>query len=323
DLETDDFFEATVTQPLIDQSMNFVVFEIRMNQSEVAWVVDKGLYKREVVQGWTTSEPPPEMPFDSIETKAAWRIIPDDMPEAQKERYYRRKSTIVLSPEHVEGSTSTDPVCLERTLGLIGLHINHNGLWSTFEQVDNVKAVDGYGPTLYNADCQDCEVNQPPKHPDGTPVAPAEYKWTQTGASASLYAGFQNVPSQIQRTPNQEEANPKLNDFFRNQVLAGTVWQHYHLITTNWVELPPVSQPNPALNTSLEPYLPGNTKFQQACLDCHELAKNANGVAMANTFLVFRACPEQSVDDATASKLPPNCVVQGSTPGIDTLAALY
>lgn len=311
DLDPDSFFTATVNQPLLDQSMNFVVFEIRMNQEEVGWVVDNSLYQQETVLGLTQSL---TLPTPAIESKAAWRILPADMPEAQKNRYYRQMANIVLDPDHVEGGGS-GPVCLSRELGLIGLHIRHNGLWSTFEQVDNVTASSGITPTLFNPACPSCPTNLPPTDKSGKPIPSDDYKWSLTGPSASLYQGFPNVPAQITRAPGQDQfIDVPLNHFFQSQVLTGTVWSNYMLITTNWIELPPVSQPIPTLNTSLEPFIPSVPSLPQACINCHELAVNSHKAALGQSFLPFRACPEKP---RLGQTLPPNCL-----PGeVDTLAS--
>lgn len=309
EIDPSDFFTPTINQPLIDQSMNFVVFEMRMNQEEVDWVVTNSLYQQETVDGLTQSL---TLPSDAIETKAAWRILPVDMPESQKARYFRQLANIVLDPDNVEGGGS-EPVCIQRELGLIGLHIRHNGLWSTFEQVDNVTAANGITPTLFNPACTTCTANVPPTDKSGNPITPDDYKWNLTGPSASLYQGFPNVPAQITRAPGQDELiDVPLNTWWQQQVLKGTVWANYMLITTNWIELG-VSQPIPALNTSLEPFLPTNTQDPQACIDCHKLAVNKNNAALGQTFLPFRACPEKPQPD---QQLPPNCVVGQ----VDTLA---
>jgi hypothetical protein len=310
DLDPDDFFEATVNQPLIDQAMEFVVFEVRMSQTEVGWVVDNGLYQQETVQGLTSSL---TLPGDALEAKAAWRILPASMPESQKARYYREQATIVLSPEHVQGGGS-QPVCITRELGLVGLHLRHNGLWSTFEQVDNVTPSTGITPTFNNPGCTGCTVNVAPTDKNGNPIPTDDYQWSLKGPSASLYQGFPNVPSQITRAPGQDEfIDGPMNTWFQQSVLGGTVWANYMLITTNWTEFTD-SQPIPTLNTSLEPYIPSNSQYPQACIDCHKFAKNANGAEIGMTFMPFRACPKSP---QPGQKLPPNCVPGGVT----TLAA--
>lgn len=303
DLEPDDFFTATVEQPLIDQALNFVVFEIRVDQNLVSWVVDKTLYQREVVLGLTKSL---TMPAEAIEAKAAWRILPDDMPATDKERYYRRTATIVLDPAHVEGATGAAPVCIERELGLIGLHLRHDALWSTFEQIDNVDASGAIAPTLTNPGCQTCAVNVPPTDRAGKPIPAADYKWSLTGPSAGLYRGFPNVPSQIALAPGQAEfIDDALNTWWQEKVLAGTVWANYRLITTNWIENE-ASQPRPSLNTSLEPFVPTNPNLPPACIDCHKLAANSHQAALGLSFLPFRACPTKPLP---GQAVPPNCVV--------------
>ncbi|MFN7962353.1 MAG: hypothetical protein U0002_13880 [Thermoanaerobaculia bacterium] len=302
DIDPNDFFEATIEQPLIDQALNFVVFEIRMNQAEVGWVVTNKLYQQETVAGLTTDL---QMPEEPIEAKAAWRILPTEMPADQKARYYRSVANIVLDPQHVEGG-GTQPVCIQRELGLIGLHIRHNGLWSTFEQVDNVVPAPGITPTLANPACTGCPTNVPPTDPSGKPIPSDDYKWSLSGPSASLYKGFPNVPAQITRAPGQDAfIDEPMNQWWQKQVLAGTVWQYYMQIDTNWIEFPTSSQPVPTLNTALEAYLPSNPQLPQACIDCHKLAVNKNKAALAQTFLPFRACPEKA---QPGQKLPPNCV---------------
>jgi hypothetical protein len=299
-----------VNQPLIDQAMEFVVFEVRMNQQEVGWVVTNQLYQRETVQGLTTSL---TLPGDAIEAKAAWRILPAGMPESQKARYYREQATIVLSPEHVQDGGSS-PVCVTRELGLVGLHLRHNGLWATFEQVDNVTPSPGISPTFNDPACTDCTVNVPPTDRNGNPIPTADWKWSLQGPSASLYQGFPNVPSQITRGAGQDEwINAGMNGWFQQSVLQGTVWSNYMLITTNWIEFPTSSQPIPTLNTALEPYIPGNSAYPQACIECHQFAKNSHGAALGESFMPFRACPQNPQPGAT---LPPNCVPGG----VSTLA---
>src|SRR4029079_3107834 len=101
------------------------------------------------------------LPPEAVEAKAAWRILPADMPQAQKDRYYHGNATIVLDPQHVVGG-GPKPVCITRDLGLIGLPLRHNNFWSTFEQVDNVAAPPGGTPTLNNPACTNCTANVPP-----------------------------------------------------------------------------------------------------------------------------------------------------------------
>lgn len=317
-IDPNDFFEATIQQPLIDQNLEFVLFEIRMSESEVGWVVTNKLYQQETVDGLTKEV---QFPNDSIEAKAAWRILPAAMPQAQKDRYYHAPATIVLDPSHVEGG-GTQPVCVTRDLGLVGLHIRHNGLWSTFEQVDNVTAHAGFQPTFNNPACTNCAVNLPPTDKQGKPIPSDAYKWSLNGPSASLYEGYPNVPSQITRAIGEDKIiDQRLNDWWQQSVVQGTVWANYMLITTNWIEFPLSSQPIPALNTALEPYIPNPTpapsptpEYPQACIECHKLATNGNGALIGQSFLPFRACP---TNPKPGQKLPPNCVPQN----VDTLAS--
>jgi hypothetical protein len=120
-----------------------VLFEISMNQQEVGWVTTKQLYRKETVDGLTTNL---TLPGDAIEAKAAWRILPASMPPAQKARYYRQQAAIALDPKHIEGG-GTAPVCIQRELGLVGLHISHNGLWATGRQRHRLPR---HRPTFFN-----------------------------------------------------------------------------------------------------------------------------------------------------------------------------
>lgn len=314
DIDPDDFFEATIQQPLIDQNLEFVVFEIRMDQNEVGWVVSNKLYQQETVNALTKDQSL-TFPADAVEAKAAWRILPDSMPAAQKDRYYHETATIVLDPQHVQGG-GTGPVCVKRELGLVGLHLRRNGLWATFEQVDNVTPSAGITPTFNNPSCTTCTANVPPTDKNGKPIPSDDYKWSLEGPSAGLYQGYPNVPAQVTRAPGEDEIiDERLNQWWQQTVLEGTVWANYMLITTNWIEFPTSSQPIPALNTALEPYIPAESKtYPQACIECHKLATNNNGAALGESFMPFRACPENA---KPGQKLPANC-----TPGqLDTLAA--
>ena len=143
-VQTRDLVQAD-GEVLIDQSGNFVVYETRMNPVVETYIRDNSLDHR---AGQAAFDPQPvEFPQGrigvratpaSVLLKTAWRIM------TAGETGYLAASGLVRVP--ADRSTSAEPLCLQVTLGMVGMHIvtrveSGNGdewLWSTFEHRDNV-----------------------------------------------------------------------------------------------------------------------------------------------------------------------------------------
>jgi hypothetical protein len=156
---------ATTPNPVVDQLGNYVLLEVRLNQSELEYFRGTGYYdsRRQIedtengkfvfLPATGTAGLPDWARQGAIEIKASWRIL--DKERDIFERYFTTRAAY-LKPD----GTVSEPV----TLGLVGLHILRNTpkskstwFWTTFEQVDNVKI----------------KERPVPRRPDGTPLSPS------------------------------------------------------------------------------------------------------------------------------------------------------
>jgi hypothetical protein len=158
------------TGPVVDQKMNYLRYEVTMNQAYFNYVVHNKYFvadeQKEAVENylaWAYANPteappttPPTTPFFQpvpngtesyiptesyaqqglVEVKAAWRVLETDGKNPDiPERYFRRTMEMALPG----GGTET------KLVGLVGFHIHrvtpHGHLPSTFEHVDNVELV--------------------------------------------------------------------------------------------------------------------------------------------------------------------------------------
>src|SRR5271165_2514418 len=111
------FDQGVAANPLVAQNRTYTRYEVRINEPE---------YSALAFSGWSQGENLPDeshpahLPADSISVKAAWRLLTAADTPAVRARYY---------------------------VALVGLHIviktkyRPQGLWSTFEHVDNVPPV--------------------------------------------------------------------------------------------------------------------------------------------------------------------------------------
>ncbi len=261
---------------LTDQRGRVVRYEIRMNAIAFDYVVQNRLY--DAVHQAQLSQI--NFPNGSILIKAAWRELdPQEAP-----RFYATSAYVNDQPERNVGSYQ------QKTMGLVGFHVMQKTasapqwIWSTYEQVDNVR---GETPSFFNPHCPDCLRNR------------------QTQA---------HVPNQVTRLtpiPNQtpdcsqpQQAQDNLVELNQNiqAGLKNSVWQYYELVNTQWPlpKTPQNSSPdtvfqvNPALlaNTTMETYIQPSS----SCMGCHALARSVNPqiyVSSDFTFTPAMALPPQ------------------------------
>ncbi|CAH9049553.1 hypothetical protein PSECIP111951_03781 [Pseudoalteromonas holothuriae] len=116
-----------------------ILFEAKVNQTEYDYI--KGL---NVTPGKALASF--DLPNETIEIKAAWRVLSDDL--AQSGRYHTAEA-LYYKGENEEAEAHV------ATFGLIGLHIirkmeNYESfVFSTFEHVDNLKKPNGADTGLY------------------------------------------------------------------------------------------------------------------------------------------------------------------------------
>jgi hypothetical protein len=196
---------------ITDQAGRWLRFERLTNQTEYTAIVNNNWYRLSVLNG-----PPPKPPLlsltlppKSVEFKSAWKILTPG--EIASGRYYTIQAVVYNTPDG-QKSPGANPV----TLGLVGLHIIQKTqrpggfFWSTFEQVDNEKVF----------------FNPHGKGPTNTQTAQKPY--TELDKNAKPI----NAPVQIKRL-HKIAADPALNAYYQ-KLLAGSVFAHYRLISTQW-----------------------------------------------------------------------------------------
>jgi hypothetical protein len=271
--------------PLIDQSLNYAVYEVRFNQSQYNFIrgVDsdqstwlyfvKNLAGKEPIQ-MPASTPPSTQ--GAIMLKAAWKILG---PKDNANRFYS-VSSLVLDPETQK--------CTTQQVGLIGFHIAQKlkdfpqWIWSTFEQVDNVPGQTP-GPYSFN---------------NGTdnPPTVGGYANRPPAMAPQLQPVSQRKPVQVTRLNPIPDSTAALNATWQ-KALNGTVWQYYQLVMTQWPSNPTVFKTredggiypqdaggafpaNGVTNSVMETYFQSQSDAAGAggnsCMNCHYGADQAD-----------------------------------------------
>lgn len=308
--------------PLIDVHGRYARFGITVNQPMYQYIRDNGLYSQAGQLAFADSGGRVTFPCGcdadptgkscpaagqqgAIMVKAAWKVL-DTAAGDDPSRFHTVEALVVTPP--VGDASET---CERQLLGLVGLHIvtktqaEPQWIWSTFEQVDNVptrgaeEAAGRYN--FFIPGCDDCNaVNEPPPQP-----------WDPHDQPVRANSGKSQVVRQIPISAATGEMNAAVQP-----LLAGTVWQHYELISTQWPTdangaattapsaannwcspLNPVDEsgaPAPAFlgNTTLETYIQGTVpQASSSCMNCHLNATLAVGQASFSdfTFLLERA----------------------------------
>ncbi len=140
------FNQPFKTGALIDQQNNYAIFDILMNKVMFDYIVENKLYSK----SGQMSEKNAGLRIDfksadntknelgAVMLKVSWRIL---TPKDNKSKFHHVEALVAMPSTPDEKS---DPPCLERTLGLVGIHIVHKTkarpqwIWTSFEHVDNV-----------------------------------------------------------------------------------------------------------------------------------------------------------------------------------------
>ncbi|MDW6004030.1 hypothetical protein [Vibrio mangrovi] len=218
--------EQAFTYPLVDQSGNVVRYEVLMNYDEFNYLLNNQLYNIDgqvafAKGGKSVSFPKGDndgLITGAFELKLAWKVLTDNDPT---ERYYSFEAVVL----------EKDGNCREVDVGLVGMHISHKTqnnkqwIWSTFEQVDNVRT-NGLDqvklrngkkaplvPSFNDPSCPSCPVNQ----------------------LASYNAKGRQMPTQTTRVipidKNTEELNRQVQKMLTKH---HSVFQYYELVGTQW-----------------------------------------------------------------------------------------
>ena len=133
------FLPGVGANPLVAQNRTYTRYEGRINEPE---------YSALATQGWSFGQNlpdpahPAELPAGSIAVKAAWRPLTAADTPAVRARYYVVENANIV--DVAKTLAAGHVVCSKSDVALVGLHIvirtkdRPQGLWSTFEHVDNV-----------------------------------------------------------------------------------------------------------------------------------------------------------------------------------------
>ena len=277
------------SRPLIDQKRNYTRYEIRINEAEYNLIrgddnaPTSWLY---ITTNFIAAQP---INFPSstnstlgvVEVKAAWKqMTSSDDPK----RYYVVNALVLVDPQ--------TKAAQYQKMGLVGFHIAHKTspfkewVWSTFEHVDNVTAPTGTTPSYNNG-------TSSPATPNGFDTQAPLFLGTFIASPVSQQVTRVNP---IFTTPAMQ-STADLNAAFQN-LLAGTVWQNYQLISTQWPTQPaqfkfpgagPTAGKYPGdcglpfpstgiANTVVETYdqAPTTLLTGNSCMSCHYQAARAD-----------------------------------------------
>jgi hypothetical protein len=308
------FLPGVGANPLVAQNRTYTRYEGRLNEPE---------YSALAAHGWSLGENlpdpahPADVPAGSIAVKAAWRPLnAADTPAARARYYVVENANIVdvaktLAAGHI--------VCSKSDVALVGLHIvirtkdRPQGLWGTFEHVDNVPPA-GEG-----------EAREPDARQAGAPYSyfdPSKPKLglrPTFGLPDTLPVSMDHPPKLdptpmqvVRRHPIHGQTMALNRAYWALPGIKGTVWEHYMLVASQWPTIPappspqndggyfpgqPLSADAPRenyqsadaprenlVNTTIETY------FQDApssCMSCHQSLSNALGhdfVGMLGSF---------------------------------------
>ena len=237
--------------PLWDQNGKKARYEIFLNEDEFNYIVSPAygyeLYNLDgqIAYAQANGGSKAKLDFPSgtngtdtvgaMELKLAWKVMGNN---DKKERFYTQDAYII--DENDDGTVKS---CIKETVGLVGMHIAHKTksspqwIWSTFEQVDNVRvnALDSDAPaqpSFYNPNNPTQPVN----------VCPGTLNSTGTCDNPN------NNPTQVTRVIPIPKDKEVLNHRVQKGLKAkNSVLQYYELIDTQW-PTQPTKAPTPGGN---------------------------------------------------------------------------
>ena len=309
--------------PLIDRFGSYVHYEVRHNRPYYDYVRNNKFYLRKELDAKTRwPKPKADFPisdgssrYGALEIKAAWRVLDPSEPESVANRYYWTWARI---PDPKTGRCGPP-----QRVALVGLHILQKvkgfnaWLWATFEHEDNVPC--NYHPADECPPVPD-HYSFNAKNPKLDADAAANRGYAPRGWSTSPLQGTakwkpvdpvklppEPVPeadriNAIRTRPVRFSAAEQNYRFHHTEGIAGTFWENYILIDTQWPfegdgkvvpanptkayklddytigALDPVPGPNqdenhPVANVTMETFYqernPSLPQFGATCMQCH------------------------------------------------------
>lgn len=268
--ELSNFTEAFTPYPLIDRYGNFVVYDVRLNDTEVQYLTANNLTTK---AGQAQFGKPYDFPEGSganvgaIEIKTSWRIMTD---KDDKQKFYTTGATIIVPPQYSETNRE---LCLDVTVGLVGMHImqkftnpadfSNFWMWATFEHAQNapladnapVSQINAKSPlktldppscnrypnpndtkaySFYNNACNNffstCPINTPPA------ALKNVFKWSATQPYAGSYMVYGlggRYGTQVARCFDIYPSAQAVTDVYQTQ-FGSSPWSNYMLVGAQW-----------------------------------------------------------------------------------------
>jgi hypothetical protein len=305
------FLPGVAANPLVAQNGAYTRYEARINEPEYSALARPGW---SVGQNLPDPGHPAQLPAGSIAIKAAWRPLTAADTQGIRARYYVVDNANVV--DVAKTLAAGHVVCSKSDVALVGLHIvirtkdRPQGLWSTFEHVDNVPPAGAGEPDARQA-------GAPYSYFDAS--KPSLGLWPTFGKPETLPVSLDHPPKidptpmqVVRRHPIHASTMAMNRAYWALPGIKGTVWEHYMLVASQWPSLPhpagpqndggyfpgqPLTADAPRenyqsadapkenlVNTTIETY------FQDApssCMSCHQSLSNALGrdfVGMLGSF---------------------------------------
>lgn len=245
---------GSLVGPLVAQNNTYVRYLTGFNKVEFDKISSENLFKRENLG---TDTKPLSFPVGALDVKSAW-VVMDGI--SHPERFYQTHS-LVFDPQLNQ--------CVEKTVGLVGLHIvqktptRPQWIWSSFEQIDNIPQPGASAPFTFN---------------DGSGTPMPMRNLISFPPPPSPPTKF-NVQRLTDIAPSTKNTNALYQAALRQQ---GAVWQFYQLVMTQW-PVPPNTPTNEGLplhttppqgsatafaNVTMETF--DQTRISRGCMACHD-----------------------------------------------------
>jgi hypothetical protein len=263
--------------PLVAQNRTYTRYETRINEPE---------YSALALNGWSQGqnlpdqENPAQLPAGSIAVKASWRLLTTADTPAVRARYYVVENANVVDVAKTLAARRV--VCSKSDVALVGLHIvirtslRPQGIWATFEHVDNVPPAGAGEP-----DAKDAGV--PYSYFD---ASKPKRLWPKFGSPGTLPVSLDRPPridpepmQVVRRQPIHISTVAMSRLYWSLPGIEGTVWGNYMLVASQWpshvipvdphnngVFYPEMRDEN-LVNTTMETYLQDPPS---SCMHCHQ-----------------------------------------------------
>ena len=275
----------TPMPPITDLNKEYVRYEIRINKEEYLYIKNNKLYSTEGQAQFLKDQKTVSFPSGkaganpvrgAMELKAAWKKMgPGDDPS----KFHTIRATV----EQPFAPKGTKPI-IDQLYGLVGFHIMvrtesaPQWVWATFEHVANGPTVDlrtGVPSSISgNGNYNFWDQNGQRSFGGFDPTVYQNLEKIKDGANYYQPIAERGA-SQITRviTSNNWVTESKWTKHLNKEMqskLAGTVWENYRLISTQWPTDPsaptdgnpaPVSLGNPVMETYMQ--------VNGSCMGCH------------------------------------------------------